>query len=214
MPSHKLIGASARALGRSGSNANLICSSCLLLLRRATPRFATTPPRRHATDFSTRASTTPKTYSRQISYVHNRSLAETIRQTRFQSTSPTPRPAISINAPSPIPPAARALHAALLDLERSAINFVPLSRLKLALRSLEKGPEETVTRVAILGLGTHDGARRLTKCLLADVLSAKQDWEKILEDGSDKRAILLRFVMKKSQNEKKLIGADMERMEK
>ena len=115
-----------------------------------------------------------------------------ISPTRKHSTTPTPRPAISINAPSPIPISTQGLHTALLDLERDAINYVPLSRLKLALRSIEKAPEDTVIRIALLGLGDVEAARRLARCLLADVLGGKAAWEDALEDGTDKRAILLR----------------------
>jgi hypothetical protein len=84
------------------------------------------------------------------------------------------------------------LHEALLDLERDSINYVPLSGIKLAIRSVEKSAEDTAVRVAISGIGGADGAKKLARCLLADVLSDKGKWEKALEEQADDRAILLR----------------------
>jgi hypothetical protein len=66
-----------------------------------------------------------------------------------------------------------------------------LSRIKLAIRSVEKIAENTVVRVALLGIGGTESVKQLARCLLADVLSDKGKWEKALEERDDDRAILL-----------------------
>jgi hypothetical protein len=112
---------------------------------------------------------------------------------RWHSTTPTPQPVININAPSPIPVATRGLYSALLDLERDALNHVPLSRIKLALRSIQTPMEDAVIRIAILSLGSIKDAKRLATCLLTDVLASKGEWESLLEEDGDSRSIILRY---------------------
>lgn len=192
MLSHSLLGLPARTIGRSSTGARHICPSCLIR-NSAKPSVKLVQHSCGSAQFSTwlaiRRSPSPRSVTPYCS-IQRSSHIPTIR---LHSTTPTPRPIVSINAPSPIPTSTRGLHAALLDLERDAINYVPLSRIKLALRSLEKYSEDTVIRVAILGLGRAEGAKRLARCLLADVLSEKQKWESALEDKTDKRAVLLRY---------------------
>jgi len=113
---------------------------------------------------------------------------------RWQSTTPTPQPVININAPSPIPVATQNLYSALLNLERDAINHVPLSRMKLALRSIQIPMEDTVIRIAILSVGSIKDAKRLATCLLTDVLASSAEWESQLkEDDDDPRSVILRY---------------------
>jgi hypothetical protein len=192
MPSQGLLGLTVGMVGRFGVSARYICSSCLL--RRAVkPAIKRLQQPKGSAQLSTRPAIRRCSSTKaSLSYSYVQRLAP-VDNVRLHSTTPTPRPIVSINAPSPIPITTRGLHASLLDLERDAINYVPLSRLKLALRSLEKAPEDTVIRVAILGLGQAGGAKRLARCLLADVLGEKQKWESALDDETDKRAILLRY---------------------
>lgn len=69
-----------------------------------------------------------------------------------------------------------------------------LSRLQLALRSLES--DDPVIRVAFLGLGEKGAAaaKKLARVLVADALGAEEEWEKrILGDAGDGRSLLLRY---------------------
>jgi hypothetical protein len=69
---------------------------------------------------------------------------------------------------------------------------VNLSRLQLALRGL--AVESPVTRVAVLGLSSHGGAKRLARALLADPLGAQEPWELALETAIEEGAVLIRYV--------------------
>ncbi|KAF2864493.1 hypothetical protein K470DRAFT_254134 [Piedraia hortae CBS 480.64] len=93
---------------------------------------------------------------------------------RFQSSS-------AIHAPLSVPPPHRQLYQTLLSLEEDAAGFVDISRLQLALRSLESS--NPVIRVALLGLGPRGGraVKQLAKVLLSDELVEEQRWERELE---------------------------------
>jgi hypothetical protein len=100
----------------------------------------------------------------------------------------------AINAPSTVPVEFRDLHQRLNALQDSASGFVDLSRLQLALRSLESA--DPVIRVAFLGLGEKGAtaAKKLARVLVADALGNQEQWEqKILGDAGDGRSLLLRY---------------------
>lgn len=100
----------------------------------------------------------------------------------------------AINAPSTVPLEFRELHQRLNALQDSASGFVDLSRLQLALRSLESA--DPVVRVAFLGLGEKGAAaaKKLARVLVADALESEEEWEKkILGDAGDGRSLLLRY---------------------
>ncbi|RMY19887.1 hypothetical protein D0867_04397 [Hortaea werneckii] len=102
--------------------------------------------------------------------------------------------ATAINAPSTVPPEYRELHQQLSALHESASGYVDLSRLQLALRSLES--DTPVIRVALLGLGSNGAlaARKLARALLSDPLSSEESWEQqILQSAKDGRSLLLRY---------------------
>ena len=104
----------------------------------------------------------------------------------------------AINAPINVSSRNRPLYDALEKLKSSAANYVNLSRLRLALRGLERG--QTAVRIAVLGFGGEEGktsARRLLRLLLADPL-IKGKWEEKLERANsseeDGRGLLIRSV--------------------
>lgn len=99
----------------------------------------------------------------------------------------------AINAPTAVPHELRELHQRLQLLQDKASSYVDLSRLQLALRSLESA--EPVIRVAFLGLGGNGvrAARKLARVLLADELGEEADWEKTLLDERDGRSVLIRY---------------------
>ncbi|WPH03843.1 Hypothetical protein R9X50_00672600 [Acrodontium crateriforme] len=102
--------------------------------------------------------------------------------------------ATAINAPSTVPSDYRDLHAQLQILQDKASGYVDLSRLQLALRSLES--DTPTIRVALLGLGSNGAlaARKLARVLLSDPLADEENWEKeLLETSGDGRSLLLRF---------------------
>ncbi|KAI9822515.1 MAG: hypothetical protein M1827_000234 [Pycnora praestabilis] len=101
--------------------------------------------------------------------------------------------ATAINAPQELPPNVRDVFQALNGVKSSAANYVNLSRLQLALRSLEA--RDAVIRVAVLGLNAQEGARRLVEVLIADPLVPEGTWEKQLESlgNDDGRALLIRY---------------------
>ncbi|KAK6440769.1 hypothetical protein LTR95_003019, partial [Oleoguttula sp. CCFEE 5521] len=102
--------------------------------------------------------------------------------------------ATAINPPSTVPNTYEALHSRLAALQDSASGFADLSRLQLALRSLES--DSPTLRVAFLGLGDRGvhAARRLARVLLADALGSEEAWEKQLQDDmGDGRGLLLRY---------------------
>ncbi|KAK6442024.1 hypothetical protein LTR95_001736 [Oleoguttula sp. CCFEE 5521] len=100
----------------------------------------------------------------------------------------------AVNSPSTVPSAYEELHARLAALQDSASGFADLSRLQLALRSLES--VNPTLRVAFLGLGDKgvQAARRLARVLLADALGSEEAWEKQLQENmGDGRGLLLRY---------------------
>ncbi|KAK5116181.1 hypothetical protein LTR62_008507 [Meristemomyces frigidus] len=118
----------------------------------------------------------------------------TTARTRRHASNGSLASATAINAPSTVPPPFRELHQQLLALEAEASTYVSLSRLQLAIRSLES--EIPVTRIAVLGLGVKgaQAARKLARVLLSDALADEEDWEHdILQSGKDGRSLLLRY---------------------
>lgn len=99
----------------------------------------------------------------------------------------------AVNAPSTVPPELRDLHQRLQLLQDKASIYLDLSRLQLALRSLES--QDPVIRLAFLGLGTKgvQSARRLARLLLSDELGEEAEWERDLLDERDGRSMLLRY---------------------
>ncbi|KXT11145.1 hypothetical protein AC579_4946 [Pseudocercospora musae] len=162
-----------------------VCPSCLTKSRAGFPRkehgvtwkqirinstFHTSEPKR-------RAQISPIKLTRPRRHVSTGSLASTT----------------AINAPTNTPNALRELHRQLLLLQGKASSYVDLSRLQLALRSLESA--DPVIRVAFLGLGASGAkaARKLARVLLADALSDEEAWEKELVDSDDGRSVLLKY---------------------
>ncbi|KAK8208087.1 hypothetical protein IWZ01DRAFT_520613 [Phyllosticta capitalensis] len=98
----------------------------------------------------------------------------------------------AINAPLEGPARLKELHQALDALKSDAATYINLSRLQLALRSLERN--DPVVRVAVLSLGDQRAAKRLVRLLLADPLADKGAWEEELEKNASAngQAILLR----------------------
>ena len=100
----------------------------------------------------------------------------------------------AVNAPSTVPAAYKDLYRQLQALQETASSYVDLSRLQLALRSLESSTP--VVRVALLGLGSNGAlaARKLARALLSDPLMDEEEWErKILDSMNDGRNLLLQY---------------------
>jgi hypothetical protein len=99
----------------------------------------------------------------------------------------------AINATKIIPARNKALYESLNDVKRKAYGQVNLSRLQLAIQSLET--ESPTTRVAVLGLNVSTTARQLVRLLLADALTPEQLWEKqLLSESEDlSRGLLIRY---------------------
>src|SRR2546423_4351426 len=89
----------------------------------------------------------------------------------------------AVNATKAIPARNKPLYESLNDVKKKASAQVNLSRLQLAIQSLET--ESPTTRVAILGLNISTTARRLVRILLADPLTAEERWEKQLLSESE-----------------------------
>ncbi|KAI5365323.1 hypothetical protein Slin15195_G048570 [Septoria linicola] len=100
----------------------------------------------------------------------------------------------AINAPTSVPPHLHPLYQSLLHLESTASSYIDLSRLQLALRSLESS--DPVIRIAFLGLGVNGdrAARRLVRVLLADALSdGVEEWEEELLNDDRSGSVLIRY---------------------
>ncbi|KAI4939337.1 uncharacterized protein J4E92_000622 [Alternaria infectoria] len=99
----------------------------------------------------------------------------------------------AINLRPHIPPRNKELYDALSALSGAAETYVNISRLQLALRGL--AAQDAVTRVAVLGLNSQLSAQQLARLLLADPLSAEEQWEKELVKSGDsnERAVLLKY---------------------
>lgn len=120
-----------------------------------------------------------------------RDIARQLSKTRHYTDSLASRTAI--NAPSTVAPELRELHQKLLLLQEKASSYVDLSRIQLAMRSLES--EDPVTRIAFLGVGTkgQSAARKLVRALLADALGEEGEWERKLLQNEEGGNVLLRY---------------------
>lgn len=96
-----------------------------------------------------------------------------------------------MNKPINVPEPWRELYKALEGLKKDAASFTNLSRVQLALKSLD---ERAGVRVAILSLGGEKLAKRLVSLLLADPLGKEGIWEQRVgsDDAGDGRSLLLR----------------------
>lgn len=112
-------------------------------------------------------------------------------RTRKQSQS-TWGSSTAINGTRPIPARYRSLHDALDEVKRKAPAYVNLSRLQLALQSLESS--RPVIRLAVLGVDVPDTARKLVRLLLADALEDEGKWESHLANGAQdySRGVIIR----------------------
>lgn len=113
------------------------------------------------------------------------------RQTRNASTHAS---STAINAQKEIPPRLAELHGALEGLKKDAATYTNISRLGLAIRSLESC--KPTIRIALLGLRSTAEARKLARLLLADVLGDEGEWERQLQanGNGDQRGLLLRLI--------------------
>lgn len=116
------------------------------------------------------------------------------KQVRRSASSDSLASSSAINPPRQIPQAFQDLHHNLCTLRETAAGFFDLSRLQLAIRSLQN--EEPTLRIALLGLG-GDGAvaaRRLARLLLCDALAQEEAWERrLLDNIADGKNVLLRY---------------------
>jgi hypothetical protein len=111
---------------------------------------------------------------------------------RHASTFASPA---TVNKPIDVSSDKRELYDALEALKKDAAPFVNLSRLQLALRSLE-GRGSSI-RVAVLGFGDGSkAARRLVQLLVADPLKEVGEWEGALGVGGaeEGRSLLVKYV--------------------
>ncbi|QDS68664.1 hypothetical protein FKW77_002046 [Venturia effusa] len=121
---------------------------------------------------------------------------QSLRQRRNASSI---TPTTTINAPSEVPVEKRELYNALERVKTHAGTFVGLSRLGLALRSLEAPDSGGVVRVAILAARGNEGAAmRLARLLLADPLGKVEGWEVDLSDpksaeGASGKALVIKY---------------------
>ena len=99
----------------------------------------------------------------------------------------------AINATKTIPPRNKVLYESLGEVKKKAYAHVNLSRLQLAIQSLESN--SPTTRVAVLGLDVTTTARRVVRLLLADALTPQERWEKeLLAESKDfSRCLLIRY---------------------
>jgi hypothetical protein len=110
---------------------------------------------------------------------------------RHASTFASPA---TVNKPIDVAPDKKELYHALEALKQDAAPFVNLSRLQLALRSLEGGGAKV--RVAVLGVGDGTKAKRLARLLVADPLAERGRWESGLTDGDGEGgSVLVRYVL-------------------
>ncbi|KFY56805.1 hypothetical protein V497_05963, partial [Pseudogymnoascus sp. VKM F-4516 (FW-969)] len=87
------------------------------------------------------------------------------------------------------------LEKALSDLEKHAVGYVNLPRLRLAQRGVEQRDGQEVIRVAVIALAGQGKStaksRELIRLLLADPLKAEEEWERSLTTTQD--PVLLRI---------------------
>ncbi|KAK8154042.1 hypothetical protein BKA80DRAFT_243335 [Phyllosticta citrichinensis] len=122
-----------------------------------------------------------------------RTAAHRARLANLRNNASTLASRTAINAPLEGPPRLKELHQALDALKTDAATYINLSRLQLALRSLER--DDPVVRIAVLSLGDQTAAKRLVRLLLADPLADKGSWEDELEQSGSGtgQAVLLRY---------------------
>lgn len=122
-----------------------------------------------------------------------RTPAHRARLANLRNNASTLASRTAINAPLEGPPRLKELRQALDALKTDAATYINLSRLQLALRSLER--DDPVVRIAVLSLGDQRAARRLVRLLLADPLADKGSWEDELEQSGsgNGQAVLLRY---------------------
>ncbi|KAK7545169.1 uncharacterized protein J3D65DRAFT_51391 [Phyllosticta citribraziliensis] len=122
-----------------------------------------------------------------------RTPAHRTRLANLRNNASTLASRTAINAPLEGPPRLKELHQALDALKTDAATYINLSRLQLALRSLEH--DDPVVRIAVLSLGDQRAAKRLVRLLLADPLADKGSWEDELEQSGsgNGQAVLLRY---------------------
>ncbi|KAI9802291.1 MAG: hypothetical protein M1833_001797 [Piccolia ochrophora] len=113
-----------------------------------------------------------------------------LQPTRYASTLAS---STAINATKHIPGKVRGLYNALSTLKSQAANYVNLSRVLLALRSLET--EDAIVRVAVFAQDDDAAVGKLVRVLLADPLSPEASWERTLEEGqqANNGGLLLRY---------------------
>jgi hypothetical protein len=93
-----------------------------------------------------------------------------------------------------VAPHNKELYKALEKLKNDAANHVGISRLGLALRSLEG--RNGIIRVAVLAMdGDVHKVKRLLRLLLADPLGKQEAWETELAEGSNGDSVLIRYDM-------------------
>ena len=99
----------------------------------------------------------------------------------------------AVNATKTIPTRNKPLWDSLNQVKKKAYAQVNLSRLQLAIQSLES--QTPTTRVAVLGLNVPSAARRLVRLLLADALIAEERWETQLlaEEFDPGQGLLIRY---------------------
>ncbi|KFY84922.1 hypothetical protein V500_08877 [Pseudogymnoascus sp. VKM F-4518 (FW-2643)] len=147
-------------------------SKCLLCQFNAAPAGKQVPRRRHQT-----AGTTSIPRAR-------RQLSTAPAVEKDVETKPlTPKQAVA------------ELEKALSDLEKHAVGYVNLPRLRLAQRGVEQRDGQEVIRVAVIALAGQGKStaksRELIRLLLADPLKAEEEWERSLTTTQD--PVLLRI---------------------
>jgi hypothetical protein len=174
---------------------NYVCPSCLFTTAtRAFSSYARTPLHQPARPRQTQTRTLHSNSYTRATCAGEHSNGATFLPSLGKRHNGSLASSTAINAPSTVPLEFRELHQRLNALQDSASGFVDLSRLQLALRSLESA--EPVVRVAFLGLGEKGAvtARRLARVLIADALGDEEDWEqKIMGEADDARSLLLRY---------------------
>ena len=165
-----------------------ICRSCLLKAPVSEQARLAEKTRHNST--SSHRPTPRATGSTRIRDVSNASRRASRRYASNGSLAST----TAINAPTSVPPAYRELHQRLLALQDTASGYVDLSRIQLAVRSLETS--DPVIRVALLGLGSNGAlaARKLARVLLSDALGKEEGWEnELIASANHDRSLLLRY---------------------
>lgn len=154
-----------------------ICSTCLFSHRVQQRQRQPAHPRSLPQSTRSRSTAIEPRAQRETIHQSNHTAARRRHYSSLASST-------AINAPTSVPPHLHALYQSLLHLESSASSYIDLSRLQLALRSLESA--DPLIRIAFLGLGGNgnQAARRLVRVLLADALSdGVEQWERELLDG-------------------------------